>query len=94
MGAPHVLSSPQSTGRAPGILPYLGAPVSFKRVSGGSLSYKAPRPHAKPRAHSNDEDVTMVNVAPVNHLEDVRGGDKTKYDAGGDQVSSHQPRFW
>jgi len=36
----------------------------------------------------------MVNVAPVNHLEDVRGGDKTKYDAGGDQVSSHQPRFW
>ncbi len=58
---------------------------------GGSLPDEAPRPDAQPRAHSNDENVTMVNVASVDHLVDMSGRDNSEYDASGDQVGSHQP---
>jgi len=51
------------------------APASFKRMLGGSLPPQAPRPHAETRAHSNDEDVTMVNVAAVDHLKHMGAGD-------------------
>ena len=52
--------------------------VSFMRWLGGSLAYKAPCPNAEARAHANDQDITMVNVASVDHFDDMRARDKSE----------------
>src|SRR3989442_15427741 len=57
---------------------------------GGSLPPQAPRPHAEPRAHSNDEDVTTVKGASVDHLKDMGAGDDREQDASGNEIGSHQ----